>query len=81
MNLKRFISKRPFQRRRRALVKTLAYRTLMVAITIAVAFIVTDDASQALNIGLVANIVKTGTYYGYERLWDRINWGLDTSSN
>jgi uncharacterized membrane protein len=60
----------------RALVKTLLYRTLMVAITITVAFFVTGNTGEALSIGLVANVVKTGTYYGYERLWDRIAWGV-----
>jgi uncharacterized membrane protein len=62
----------------RVLVKTLLYRTLMVLITILVAFFVTGNTGDALSIGLAANIIKTGTYYGYERLWDRISWGLAT---
>ncbi len=66
------------QCRRRALAKTALYRTLMVCITVAVAFFVTDDPATALNIGIAANVLKTGTYYGYERLWDRIDWGLAT---
>ncbi|WP_308444707.1 DUF2061 domain-containing protein [Halomicrobium urmianum] len=48
----------------------------MVLITIGVAWFVVGDVSQALNIGIIANIVKTGTYYTYERLWDRITWGV-----
>jgi len=60
----------------RALVKTLLYRTLMVIITVVVALVVTGNTAQALSIGLVANIVKTVTYYSYERLWDRIPWGV-----
>jgi uncharacterized membrane protein len=47
-----------------------------VAITVTVAFLVTGNTSQALSIGFVANLVKTGTYFGYERLWDRIAWGV-----
>ncbi|MFD1644273.1 DUF2061 domain-containing protein [Haloarchaeobius litoreus] len=66
----------PNQLRSRAIVKTLLYRVLMVLITVAVAFAVTDDVLAAVNIGLVTNVVKTGTYYGYERLWDRIAWGV-----
>ncbi|MFB6293169.1 MAG: DUF2061 domain-containing protein [Halonotius sp.] len=66
----------PHQRLSRALAKTLGYRVLMVLITVAVAFGVTGNTGEALSIGLVANVVKTGTYYGYERLWDRISWGL-----
>ena len=48
----------------------------MVVITVVVAFAVTDDVLASVNIGLVTNVVKTGTYYGYERLWDRIAWGV-----
>jgi uncharacterized membrane protein len=63
----------------RALVKTLMYRTLMVVITISVAFFFTGDTGDALSIGFVSNLIKTGTYYGYERLWDRISWGVGTT--
>lgn len=66
----------PHQRTARALVKTLLYRVLMIVITVLVAFVVTGNTGEALSIGLVANVVKTGTYYGYERLWDRIAWGV-----
>lgn len=71
-----FARRRPHQDLSRAVVKTLGYRLLMVCITVAVAFLVVDDVGQALSIGLVANLVKTGTYFGYERLWDRVDWGV-----
>ncbi|WP_262178977.1 DUF2061 domain-containing protein [Haloarcula laminariae] len=70
------LTRSPHQRVSRALVKTLLYRTLMIVITVLVALSVTGDTGQALSIGLVANVVKTGTYYGYERVWDRISWGV-----
>ena len=68
----------PHQRMSRALAKTLGYRVLMIVITVAVAFWFTGNTAEALSIGLVANVVKTGTYYGYERLWDRISWGVNS---
>lgn len=71
-----FPQRRPHQDLSRALAKTVGYRFLMVCITVAVAFLVVEDAGQALSIGLVANLVKTGTYFGYERLWDRVDWGV-----
>jgi len=64
------------QRMSRALVKPLLSRVLMVLITVLVAFSVTGNTADALSIGLVANAVKTGIYYGYERLWDRVSWGV-----
>ena len=70
------LTQAPHQRMSRALAKTLGYRALMIVITVTVAFWFTGDTGQALSIGLVANVVKTGTYYGYERLWDRISWGV-----
>ncbi len=71
-----FARGKPHQTLSRAMVKTLGYRLLMVCITVVVAFAVVGDAEQALGIGIVANLVKTGTYLGYERLWDRIDWGV-----
>lgn len=62
-------------RHARTLAKTIGYRILMLAITVLVALLVTDDIASAVNIGIAANAIKTLTYYGYERLWTRINWG------
>ena len=75
------LSTRPLQNRSRALVKTLLYRTLMVPITVLVTLAVTNDASAGLQVGVVANVVKTGTYYGYERLWDRVAWAVQTAGS
>jgi len=66
----------PLQGRKRALAKTILYRTLMIAITIGVSFAVTRDVTAAVNIGIATNALKTLTYYGYERLWDHLTWGL-----
>lgn len=73
------LSRSTLQARRRAIVKTLCYRLFMLAITVAIAFVVIGDVGDALNIGLAANVLKTGTYYLYERLWDRIAWGVETA--
>ena len=70
------LARRPHQVLARAVVKTVLYRAVMVCITVAVAYLVTGDTSSALSIGLVANVVKTATYYSYERLWDRVAWGV-----
>lgn len=66
------------QRRSRAVVKTFGYRLLMVVITTMVALAVTGELATAFNIGIATNVIKTGTYYLYERLWDRISWGVTT---
>ncbi|ADB62812.1 Protein of unknown function DUF2061, membrane (plasmid) [Haloterrigena turkmenica DSM 5511] len=70
------VSRSAIQARKRALVKTLCYRLFMLSITITVAWLIVGDVGAALNIGLVTNLLKTGTYYIYERTWDRITWGV-----
>lgn len=69
-------TRRPRQRLSRAVVKTLGYRLLMVCVTVAVALAVVGDLGAALSIGVATNLVKTGTYFCYERAWDRIEWGV-----
>ena len=74
------LSRDAIHARRRAVVKTLCYRALMVTITVAVAWAVVGDLGDAASIGLVTNAVKTLTYYGYERMWDRVAWGVRASA-
>ena len=62
----------PSQSRAESLCKALVYRVFMIALTVAVAYLVTTDTTASLQIGLVTNVVKTGTYYVYERFWDRL---------
>lgn len=70
------LSRSALQARKRAVVKTLCYRLFMLLITATVAWAIVGDVGTALNIGLITNVVKTGTYYLYERTWDHIAWGV-----
>ncbi|WP_241431429.1 DUF2061 domain-containing protein [Natronobacterium lacisalsi] len=38
--------------------------------------VVTGNVDEAANIGPATDPTKTGTYYGYERVWNRITWGV-----
>ena len=77
--VRNLVSGSAHQQRKRAVVKTLCYRLLMILVTVVVAWIFVGDVADAVNIGIAANVIKTVTYYGYERLWDRITWGLTTA--
>jgi uncharacterized membrane protein len=79
MDLSGLLTRVPVQGRPRAVVKTLLYRVLMVVVTVAVAYLFTGDTAAALNIGIVTNVIKTGTYYVYERAWDRVSWGVQST--
>ncbi|GAB7018091.1 DUF2061 domain-containing protein [Halostagnicola bangensis] len=70
------VSRSALQAQKRAIAKTLCYRLFMILITITVAWLIVGDVGDAVNIGLATNILKTGTYYLYERLWDHITWGV-----
>ncbi|MFC6835213.1 DUF2061 domain-containing protein [Halomarina ordinaria] len=72
------LTRRPLQARERALLKTALYRVVMVVVSVAVAWLVVGDVSDALSIGLATNVVKTATYYCYERAWDHVSWGVAT---
>ena len=58
-----------------SLLKALLYRVFMVALTVGVAYLFTTDTVASMQIGLVTNVLKTGTYFGYERLWERFRFG------
>lgn len=77
--LQRLVSRSPRQARLRAIIKTICYRLFMLLITVTVAWLVVGNVGDALNIGVVTNVVKTGTYYAYERLWDHIAWGISVT--
>jgi uncharacterized membrane protein len=70
------VSRSTIQERKRAIVKTLCYRVFMIVITVVVAWAVVGNVGAALSIGVVSNLLKTVTYYVYERIWDHITWGL-----
>jgi uncharacterized membrane protein len=76
--LQDLISRSAIQAQKRAVAKTLCYRLFMLAITVTVAWLIVGDIGAALNIGVITNVVKTGTYYIYERAWDHITWGVST---
>ena len=70
------VSRSTLQARKRAIVKTLCYRLFMVILTVIVAWLIIGNIEEALNIGIIANLLKMGTYYIYERIWDHITWGI-----
>jgi uncharacterized membrane protein len=74
------VSRDAHQRRSRALVKAGLYRLCMILVSVGVAWAIVGDATAAVSIGLATNVVKTGTYYVYERLWAHVSWGIEASA-
>lgn len=61
--------------RLRALAKAGTWRIVALAITAACAWLVTGEIKYAASIGLADTVIKLGSYYFHERLWDRARVG------
>ena len=61
--------------RRRTIVKTFTWRAIATVVTMCIAWIFTEDVSDALGIGLFDTVIKLFFYYGHERVWDRVALG------
>jgi len=47
----------------------------MFLITFLSAFVLTGNTLASTGISIVANTIKTVTYFTYERIWSQIEWG------
>jgi uncharacterized membrane protein len=66
---------------KRSLVKALSYRVAGFFVTTAVAYALTDRLDLAGAIGLADTVLKLGAFYCHERLWNRIEFGRQRSSD
>jgi uncharacterized membrane protein len=65
----------PIDSRSRALAKAATWRILATLITATCAWLVTGEAACAASIGALDTVIKFGSYYFHERLWDRAGLG------
>ena len=65
----------------RSIAKSLSWRILATLTTIVLAWIVTGEVNYALTIGGAEFFIKMIVYYGHERAWARIPWGLEKYDN
>jgi adenylylsulfate kinase len=59
----------------RSIVKSVAYRILIIALDFATIFWFTGKTNLAVGFVLVSNLYTTVAYFFHERIWDRIAWG------
>ena len=62
---------------KRHILKTISWRTIGTIDTSILAWIVTGNPLTGLKIGVSEVFTKMLLYYGHEKLWYRINFGLD----
>ena len=59
----------------RSVIKAVSWRVLALLITFSVSWILTGELELAATIGAVDSLIKIVTYYGHERIWNRIKFG------
>ena len=64
---------------KRHILKTFSRRLVGSVDTIFFAWLLTENPITSLKIGLFATISKMLLYFGHEKLWYKINFGLDQS--
>lgn len=62
---------------KRHLLKTFTWRAVGTIDTIALAWIISGDASTGLGIGGAELITKMVLYYFHERIWYKIDYGIE----
>ena len=60
---------------KRSIVKALSWRLIAVCITTVTAYIFTREVAIAVSVGVADSAAKLLTYYGHERLWERVSFG------
>jgi uncharacterized membrane protein len=61
--------------RSRSFVKALSYRIWGTLSSVAVAYVITKNASLSITIAFWETVVKIFIYYAHERGWNMIQWG------
>ena len=62
---------------KRSIAKSFSWRILATLTTIALVWIGTGHVDTALTIGVAEFVIKMIVYYGHERAWAYIPWGLE----
>jgi len=59
----------------RSIIKGLGWRALATLTTMFLVFMFTRKLTLCLEVGGLEILAKLMLYYGYERIWNQVNWG------
>ena len=62
---------------RRHVIKTFTWRVIGTVDTVLFGWMITGNPFEGLQIGMAETATKLLLYYGHEKLWYRVNFGLD----
>jgi uncharacterized membrane protein len=60
----------------RSIIKTIGYRLIILILDFVSIYLFTHQVKVALGFMIVSNIYTTLGYFLYERLWNKITWGV-----
>ncbi len=60
----------------RSILKAVSWRITATMLTIIIVYVFTGRMNIAISVGLLELLVKTAAYYGHERLWQAVKFGL-----
>jgi len=63
--------------RKRSIAKIIGWRIIASSITTMVVYVATGDISTAFKFAGIDQAVKLMIQYGYERMWNKISWGIN----
>ncbi len=60
----------------RTFTKTISWRIIATLATVTISYLLTKDFLIAFSIGSIEVFFKMILYYGHERFWNSIDWGV-----
>ena len=65
---------------RRSVVKAVTYRILIMCLDFVTIYLFTGAVRVAIGFMIASNIYTTIAYLLHERLWTKLNWGIDETT-
>ena len=62
--------------RKRSVSKAVTYRIVIVIMDFSVIYLLTRKIMTAVGFMVISNIYTTIAYFIHERIWNKIQWGL-----
>jgi len=63
--------------RKRSVVKAITYRFIIVCLDFVVIYFLTGQVKMAAGFMIVSNLYTTVAYFVHERVWSRVQWGME----
>jgi adenylylsulfate kinase len=64
--------------KRRSLLKSISWRVIGTSLTAMLFYLFTGEAVNILvQFGIIDTVLKIASFYMHERMWNKIEWGIE----